>query len=107
MDFCSESAQRQVPDEKGNSNKTPLTLTLSRPTGEGITEAAARLCQSGWRSRSADYVSPSPIGWERGGVRVEPVLPRTGDLKPAAAKWTEDAGNRGTFQGCSRRHPCR
>jgi hypothetical protein len=60
---------------KLNAEKT-LTLTLSRPTGEG-TAVACFLVAGGLPANSAltftpatENDSPSPIGWERAGVRA-------------------------------------
>lgn len=46
------------------------TLTLSRPTGEGTARPVSRSFQSGWIRRPTEDDSPSPIRWERAGVRV-------------------------------------
>src|SRR2546427_1434184 len=46
------------------------TLTLSRPTGEGTGSPVSHSFQSGWIHRPAEDDSPSPIRWERAGVRV-------------------------------------
>src|SRR2546425_12917678 len=62
--------QKQVPDRRRISNKTTLTLTLSRPTGEGTGSPVSHSFQSGWIHRPAEDDSPSPIRWERAGVRV-------------------------------------
>src|SRR5882724_6348319 len=62
--------QKQVPDRRRNTNKTTLTLTLSRPTGEGTARPVFRSFQSGWIRRPTEDDSPSPIRWERAGVRV-------------------------------------
>src|SRR5882724_5587397 len=62
--------QKQVPDRRRNTNKTTLTLTLSRPTGEGTGRPVSRSFQSGWIRRPTEDDSPSPIRWERAGVRV-------------------------------------
>src|SRR5207247_10733716 len=48
----------------------PLTLTLSRLTGEGTARRVSRSFQSGWIRRPTEDDSPSPIRWERAGVRV-------------------------------------
>src|SRR5437016_5329590 len=64
--------QKQVPDKRRVSNKTSLTLTLSRPTGEGTATPVSRSFQSGWIRRPTEDDSPSPIRWERAGVRVPP-----------------------------------
>ena len=56
--------QKQVPDGRRISNKTTLTLTLSRPTGEGTARLLARSFQSAWIGRPAEDDSPSPIRWE-------------------------------------------
>ena len=40
--------QKEVPDKRRISNKTTLTLTLSRPTGEGTARPAFRSVQNGW-----------------------------------------------------------
>src|SRR5881396_3313361 len=65
--MCLGFVQKQVPDRRRNDNKTTLTLTLSRPTGEGT---ARPVSQSGWIRRPTEDDSPSPIRWERAGVRV-------------------------------------
>src|SRR3989442_15687423 len=49
------------------ANKPTLTLTLSRPTGEGTARLVARSFQSGWIRRPTEDDSPSPIRWERAG----------------------------------------
>src|SRR5213592_1087987 len=69
---CDTSAfvQKQVPEKRRISNKTPLPLTLSRPTGEGTARPVSRSFQSGWIRRPTEEDSPSPIRWERAGVRV-------------------------------------
>src|SRR5439155_16648950 len=69
---CDTSAfvQKQVPEKRRISNKTPLPLTLSRPTGEGTARPVSRSFQSGWIRRPTEHDSPSPIRWERAGVRV-------------------------------------
>ena len=65
-------------DRKRNSNKMTLTLTLSRPTGEGTARPVFRTFQSGWIRRPTEDDSPSPIRprlrrrlrrgeWERAG----------------------------------------
>src|SRR6266511_4852866 len=70
--------QKQVPDGRRISNKTTLTLTLSRPTGEGTARPVSRSFQSGWIRRPTEDDSPSPIRprlrrrlrrgeWERAG----------------------------------------
>ena len=58
------------PNTRRISNKTTLTLTLSRPTGEGTARPVPRSFQSGWIRRPTGDDSPSPIRWERAGVRV-------------------------------------
>ena len=55
--------QKQVPDKRRISNKTTLTLTLSRPTGEGTACLAFRRFQSGWTIRATEDHSPSSIRW--------------------------------------------
>src|SRR6185436_15419844 len=40
--------QELVPDGRRNSNKITLTLTLSRPTGEGTARTGSLSFQSGW-----------------------------------------------------------
>src|SRR6059036_2935955 len=62
--------QKQVPDRKRISNKTTLTLTLSRPTGERTGSPVSLSFQSGWIRRPTEDDSPSPIRWERAWVRV-------------------------------------
>src|SRR2546426_10145180 len=62
--------QKPVPDRRRFSNKSPLTLTLSRPTGEGTARPVSRSFQSSWIRRPTEHDSPSPIRWERAGVRV-------------------------------------
>src|SRR5437660_2377748 len=62
--------QKQVRISRRISIKPTLTLTLSRPTGEGTARTVARRFQSAWTSRPAEHDSPSPIRWERAGVRV-------------------------------------
>src|SRR5881628_1628145 len=64
--------QKQLPDRRRDSNKTTLTLTLSRPTGEGTARPVSRSFQSGWIHRPTEDDSPSPIRWERAGARVPP-----------------------------------
>jgi hypothetical protein len=49
--------------------KKSLTLTLSRPTGEGIAHNAFGLATL-WFAINASTNSPSPTGWERAGVRA-------------------------------------
>ena len=56
-------AQKQVPDRRRISNKTTLTLTLSRPTGEGIPIPNRDSFQRGWIRRRTEDDSPSPIRW--------------------------------------------
>src|SRR5438093_12297641 len=51
----------------GQEAESPLTLTLSRPTGEGTARSDARSFQSGWIRRPTEDDSPSPIRWERAG----------------------------------------
>src|SRR5438876_12311937 len=51
---------KQVPDSRRISNKTALTLTLSRPTGEGTGRRVSRPFPSGWIRRPSDEDSPSP-----------------------------------------------
>src|SRR6266498_316873 len=63
--------QKQVPDRRSISNKTTLTLTLSRPTGEGTARPVFRSFQSGWICQPTENDSPSPIRWEGAGVRVK------------------------------------
>src|SRR6266699_1927860 len=46
--------QKQVRDRRRISNKTTLTLPLSRPTGEGTRSPFARSFQSGWTRRLAE-----------------------------------------------------
>ena len=46
------------------------TLTLSRPTGEGTARHVARSFRTAWITRTAEDDSPSPIRWEKAGVRV-------------------------------------
>src|SRR5439155_11335388 len=62
--------QKQLPDRRRDTNKTTLTLTLSRPTGEGTARPVSRSFQSAWIRRPTEDDSPSPIRWERAGVRV-------------------------------------
>jgi hypothetical protein len=56
--------QEQVLASGRISIKTTLTLTLSRPTGEGTARLLASGFQSAWIGRPAEDDSPSPIGWE-------------------------------------------
>src|SRR5216117_2576820 len=44
---------------------------IPRPTGEGTARPVSRSFQSGWIRRPTEDDSPSPIRWERAGVRVE------------------------------------
>ena len=63
---------KQVPDRWRVSNKLTLTLTLSRPTGEGTARPVSRSFHRGWICRpTTEGDSPSPIRWERAGVRVD------------------------------------
>src|ERR687887_567244 len=65
--------QKQIRNGRRILNKTTLTLTLSRPTGEGTARPVAGSFSSGWTRRPSEDDSPSPIGcigWERAGVRV-------------------------------------
>ena len=62
--------QKQLPDRRRDTNKTTLTLTLSRPTGEGTARPVSRSFQSAWIRRPTEDDSASPIRWERAGVRV-------------------------------------
>jgi hypothetical protein len=62
--------QKQVPDRRRISNKMTLTLTLSRPTGEGTARSVSCTFYSGWKGLATEHDSPSPIRWERAGVRV-------------------------------------
>src|SRR6266704_7137923 len=62
--------QKQAADRRRISSKTTLTLTLSRPTGEGTARPVSRSFQSGWVRRPTEDDTPSPIRWERAGVRV-------------------------------------
>src|SRR6266705_1320145 len=62
--------QKQLPDGKRISNKTTLTLTLSRPTGEGTARPVSCSFKSRWIHLPTEDDSPSPIRWERAGVRV-------------------------------------
>ena len=41
-----------------------LTLTLSRPTGEGTARPASRNFQSDWIRQPTEEASPSPVRWE-------------------------------------------
>jgi len=43
---------------------------ISRPTGEGTVRSVSRSFYSGWKHRPTEDDSPSPIRWERAGVRV-------------------------------------
>ena len=58
------------------SNGMALTLTLSHPMGEGTAIARFDFGECAFRqlrlkaSREPEDDSPSPIGWERAGVRV-------------------------------------
>ncbi|MCU0784374.1 MAG: VWA domain-containing protein [Verrucomicrobia bacterium] len=85
-------------------NKSTLTLTLSHPMGEGTTVAAFCSTQDhpansvARHSKQPANNSPSPIGWERAGVRVRlfvallvtalvfPSILFARDSSPAAAK---------------------
>src|SRR5437867_1577775 len=58
------------PQQQRISNKMALTLTLSRPTGEGTAGSATCRFPSAWLRRPTEDDAPSPIRWERGGVRV-------------------------------------
>src|SRR5439155_21239307 len=49
---------------------TALTLTLSRPTGEGTARRVSATFQNGSIHQPTDDDSPSPVGRERAGVRV-------------------------------------
>ena len=62
--------QERVQDRRGISNETALTLTLSRPTGEGTARFARHNFQSDWIRPPTENDSPSPIEWERAGVRA-------------------------------------
>ena len=53
--------QKLVPDLRRISNKMPLTLTLSRPTGEGTARPVSRSFHSGWIRPPTEHDSPSPI----------------------------------------------
>src|SRR5205809_3368568 len=76
--MCLGFAQKQVPDRRRNTNKTTLTLTLSRPTGEGTDRPVSRSFQSGWRRLAAEHDSPSPIRYvfslpRQGGAGARPL----------------------------------
>src|SRR5690348_2670918 len=58
------------------SSGETLTLTLSHPMGEG-TARDASLNSNAFGSIDAFGSSPSPIGWERVGVRVSRTSKRT------------------------------
>src|SRR5213592_502126 len=62
--------QKQVPDRRRVSNKMTLTLTLSRPTGDGTPRSVSCTFYGGGIGRPTEDDSPSPIRWERAGVRV-------------------------------------
>ena len=51
----------QVPDRRRLSNKSTLTLTLSRPTGAGTARSISRSFLSGWIRRQTEDDSPSHI----------------------------------------------
>ena len=60
--------QKQLPDRRRDTNKTTLTLTLSRPTGEGTARPVSRSFQSGWMRRATEDDFPSLIRcirWEK------------------------------------------
>jgi len=58
--------------------RTALTLTLSPPTGEGTAIGHAEFLNDAtttttrWYSKATANDSPSPIGWEKAGVRAFP-----------------------------------
>src|SRR5439155_18206917 len=54
-------AQKQVPDSRRISEKTTLTLTLSRPTGEGTARPASRSLQRGWIRRPTEHLFQSQV----------------------------------------------
>src|SRR6266568_4728331 len=60
----------QVPVRRRISNKSTLTLTLSRPTREGTGRPVSRGFESAWIRRLTEDDSPSPLRWEGAGVRV-------------------------------------
>src|SRR5688572_7113866 len=68
LGVCAKTNVGQEAQFKQNA----LTLTLSRPTGEGTTRSVSCTFYSGWIGRPTEDDSPSPIRWEREGVRVSP-----------------------------------
>src|SRR5438046_368722 len=48
LNLCLGFLQKQLPDRRRISIKTTLTLTLSRPTGEGTARPVSRSFQNGW-----------------------------------------------------------
>src|SRR5688572_32542706 len=58
--------------QEAQFKQNALTLTLSRPTGEGTARSVSCTFYSGWIGRPTEDDSPSPIRWERAGVRVSP-----------------------------------
>jgi len=61
MKNCLGLEQKQVPDRRRISNRTTLTLTLSRPKGEGTARPDSRGFKGGWIRRPTGDDSPSPI----------------------------------------------
>src|SRR6266540_4358152 len=68
--------QKQVPDRRRISN--PMTLTLSRPTGEGTARYVACTFYSSWIGRLPEDDSPSPIRYlfSGSGCRAATTPPR-------------------------------
>jgi len=66
-----------------------LTLTLPRPTGEGTAGSISSTFYSDWIRRPTEDDSPSPIRWERAGVRVSvPQNPKLYLHESFGASWT-------------------
>src|SRR2546422_998101 len=64
-----------------------LTLTLSRPTGEGTARSVSRSFQNGWIRRPTEDDSPSPIRWDRAGAKGWQA-----NVRPKEHKWAVRQG---------------
>src|SRR5437016_2476441 len=93
--------QKQAPDRGRISNKTTLTLSLSRPTGEGIARPVARSLPSGWIRRPMEDDSPSRIRWERAG----PSPRRSGFVRAGRARVNLPQNPELFLHGFLARHP--